>query len=698
MHVPNRTSTAHSLQRFARCQRFLSRPTSVALTVLFLGLIPLSSGAKAETAGIAVRIDDSATQLLAQNNTPASPHTAAVKSTSAEQTTSTATVSNATDSTNTAEGSTTADTTSDSTTTTTQPASAKESAASNASTAAASTASTGTFADNSSSGTKLGSASFGSLGQNGTNHKGVLADGGLTSPGGIAKWLLSTIVVLGFIFLAGYWLKRSRFVRAATSTMQLETQISLGPKERIVQMRVGERHLLLGVTAHNINLLLDLNAPTAPAPVAPASSDGAAPRAAAPRRVPTSRTQAKRYEADDERDFSCQALARDDYAADYYDNPIERSLHEHEHERERAHRRRRDYERQRDYDRGYEYDERRRDYDHNRDYDRKRRDDRAYRRSAERDDAGRHDYVDYERDLPQFADEYDDERYAQRAAYRDSRRDLSLVDDLPFEEESAKRSRRAARNEYEHESAADADTDTAHASAAPATATASNNSHNILAGDAQATAILRAGVNDDGDDVLSAEAAVSGTDTSPKDNPSQAQEVANLSSTAAATANASSSAADACDYRDADERESRYDDDAAYEDSRHHKSYSRYDEEDEADAYEQRPYDPDYAAEDRAEYDADPSVADASGYESSSQRSQARRTHRKARGNRKQQRLAAQGVHSLPDDSVLRARAARAKRDRRQQERDEGSAFAEVFAQTYDKTARAASERKHQDK
>ena len=687
MHVPNRTSTAHSLQRFARCQRFLSRPTSVALTVLFLGLIPLSSGAKAETAGIAVRIDDSATQLLAQNNTPASPHTAAVKSTSSDQTTSTATVSNATDSTNTAEGSTTADTTSDSTTTTTQPASAKESAASNASTAAAST---GTFADNSSSGTKLGSASFGSLGQNGTNHKGVLADGGLTSPSGIAKWLLSTIVVLGFIFLAGYWLKRSRFVRAATSTMQLETQISLGPKERIVQMRVGERHLLLGVTAHNINLLLDLNAPTAPAPVAQASHEGAAPRAAAPRRVPTSRTQAKRYEADEERDFSCQALARDDYAADYYDNPIERSLHEHE--RERAHRRRRDYERQRDYD----YDERRRDYDHDRDYDRKRRDDRAYRCGAERGDASRHDYTDYERDLPQFADEYDDERYAQRAAYRDSRRDLSLVDDLPFEEESTKRSRHAARSEYEHDP--EAETDTAHDSAAPATATASNNSHNILAGDAQATAILRAGVNDDGDDVPSAEAAVSGTDTSPKDNPSQAQEVANLSSTAAATANASSSAADACDYRDVDERESRYDDDAAYEDSRHHKSYSRYDEEDEADAYEQRPYDPDYAAEDRAEYDADPSVADASGYESSSQRSQARRTHRKARGNRKQQRLAAQGVHSLPDDSVLRARAARAKRDRRQQERDEGSAFAEVFAQTYDKTARAASERKHQDK
>ena len=680
MHVPNRTSTAHSLQRFARCQRFLSRPTSVALTVLFLGLIPLSSGAKAETAGIAVRIDDSATQLLAQNNTPASPHTAAVKSTSSDQTTSTATVSNATDSTNTAEGSTTADTTSDSTTTTTQPASAKESAASAASTAntaAASTASTGTFADNSSSGTKLGSASFGSLGQNGTNHKGVLADGGLTSPGGIAKWLLSTIVVLGFIFLAGYWLKRSRFVRAATSTMQLETQISLGPKERIVQMRVGERHLLLGVTAHNINLLLDLNAPTAPAPVAQASHEGAAPRAAAPRRVPTSRTQAKRYEADEERDFSCQALARDDYAADYYDNPIERSLHEHE---------------QRDYD----YDERRRDYDHDRDYDRKRRDDRAYRCGAERGDASRHDYTDYERDLPQFADEYDDERYAQRAAYRDSRRDLSLVDDLPFEEESTKRSRHAARSEYEHDP--EAETDTAHDSAAPATATASNNSHNILAGDAQATAILRAGVNDDGDDVPSAEAAVSGTDTSPKDNPSQAQEVANLSSTAAATANASSSAADACDYRDVDERESRYDDDAAYEDSRHHKSYSRYDEEDEADAYEQRPYDPDYAAEDRAEYDADPSVADASGYESSSQRSQARRTHRKARGNRKQQRLAAQGVHSLPDDSVLRARAARAKRDRRQQERDEGSAFAEVFAQTYDKTARAASERKHQDK
>ena len=597
MHVPNRTSTAHSLQRLARCQRFLSRPTSVALTVLFLGLIPLSSGAKAESAGIAVRIDNSATQLLAQNDIPASTQSAEVKSSSADKTTSTAPVSDSTDSATTKEEGST-NTTSDSTTastTTTQPASDKDSATSTASTTAASTASTGTFADNSSSGTKLGSASFGSLGQSGTNHKGVLADGGLTSPGGIAKWLLSTIVVLGFIFLVGYWLKRSRFVRGATSTMQLETQISLGPKERIVQMRVGERHLLLGVTAHNINLLLDLNAPTAPAPVVPANSDGAAPRAAAPRRVPTSRTQAKRYEADDERDFSCQALARDDYAADYYDNPIERSLHEHE--RERAHRRRRDYERSRDNDRNYDYDERRRDYDHGRDYDRKRSADRAYRRGAEagseRGDAGRHDYADYERDLPQFAEEYDDERYAPRAPYRDSRRELSLVDDLPFAEESAKRSRRAARNEYEHESAADANTDKAHGSTAPDTAKASQDSHNILAGDAQATAILRAGVNDDGDDVPSPEATVSGTtDTSSADSPSQAQEVATLSSATPATADSAAAAAAA----------SAADDDAAdYDDRRHYPSYSRNDAEDDAaDAYDKQPYDPDYDVEGRA--------------------------------------------------------------------------------------------------
>ena len=88
---------------------------------------------------------------------------------------------------------------------------------------------------------------------------GSLAEGGLNTTSGIIQWLLSSIAVLGIIFILAFLIKKSRFVQRSGSSIRLETQMALGPKERIVQVRVGDRHLLLGVTPSNINLILELD-------------------------------------------------------------------------------------------------------------------------------------------------------------------------------------------------------------------------------------------------------------------------------------------------------------------------------------------------------------------------------------------------------------------------------------------------------
>ena len=127
------------------------------------------------------------------------------------------------------------------------------------------------------SGQKLGT---GTIKSNSTNHQGELASGGLNSADGIIKWLLSTIAVLGVIFAFAYFLKRSRFVQRGAGPIVLENQIALGPKERVVQVKVGERHLLLGVTSNSVNLICDLTALDAKNAAGAASVDAASSAAA----------------------------------------------------------------------------------------------------------------------------------------------------------------------------------------------------------------------------------------------------------------------------------------------------------------------------------------------------------------------------------------------------------------------------------
>ena len=127
------------------------------------------------------------------------------------------------------------------------------------------------------SGQKLGT---GTIKSSSSNHQGELASGGLNSADGIIKWLLSTIAVLGVIFAFAYFLKRSRFVQRGAGPIVLENQIALGPKERVVQVKVGERHLLLGVTSNSVNLICDLTALDAKNAAGAASVDAASAAAA----------------------------------------------------------------------------------------------------------------------------------------------------------------------------------------------------------------------------------------------------------------------------------------------------------------------------------------------------------------------------------------------------------------------------------
>lgn len=91
------------------------------------------------------------------------------------------------------------------------------------------------------------------------NRSGVLATGGLNSTEGIIKWLFSTIAILAIIFIFGYILRKSRFVQRSVGGMRLIRQMSLGPKERLVQVQVGDKQLLLGVTSQNVNLIMVLD-------------------------------------------------------------------------------------------------------------------------------------------------------------------------------------------------------------------------------------------------------------------------------------------------------------------------------------------------------------------------------------------------------------------------------------------------------
>ncbi len=74
-----------------------------------------------------------------------------------------------------------------------------------------------------------------------------------------AQWLGSSIVIIAFIFVIAYILKKTKLIRYVNKNITIKDQLALGPKERIVHVHVHGQDLLLGVTAHNINLICRLD-------------------------------------------------------------------------------------------------------------------------------------------------------------------------------------------------------------------------------------------------------------------------------------------------------------------------------------------------------------------------------------------------------------------------------------------------------
>ncbi|WP_448213091.1 flagellar biosynthetic protein FliO [Colwellia sp. MEBiC06753] len=85
----------------------------------------------------------------------------------------------------------------------------------------------------------------------------------------LASLLLSLIVVLGLIIVAAALLKKFQIGTRTSKELNVITSLHLGPKERLVVVEVNKKQLLLGVTAHNISILQELETPLKPAQVIP---------------------------------------------------------------------------------------------------------------------------------------------------------------------------------------------------------------------------------------------------------------------------------------------------------------------------------------------------------------------------------------------------------------------------------------------
>ena len=79
---------------------------------------------------------------------------------------------------------------------------------------------------------------------------------------GLMQWLLSCGLVIGFILLLAWLLRKSRLIQPMTQgPMKVLSSLPLGTRERLLVVRVGEQQVLLGVTPGKISYLCQLDKP-----------------------------------------------------------------------------------------------------------------------------------------------------------------------------------------------------------------------------------------------------------------------------------------------------------------------------------------------------------------------------------------------------------------------------------------------------
>jgi flagellar protein FliO/FliZ len=76
-----------------------------------------------------------------------------------------------------------------------------------------------------------------------------------------SSMILSLLMVLGLIVICAIVLKRFNLTQQHSSQIKVVANLSLGAKERIVVVQIGEQQLVLGVCPQQISLLKDLETP-----------------------------------------------------------------------------------------------------------------------------------------------------------------------------------------------------------------------------------------------------------------------------------------------------------------------------------------------------------------------------------------------------------------------------------------------------
>lgn len=85
------------------------------------------------------------------------------------------------------------------------------------------------------------------------------------SLGAMLEMLLWLGVVIGFILLCAWGLRRfNGGVMAPTGVIKVRSVISVGNRERVALLEVGDQQLLIGVCANQINTLHVFDAPVVP--------------------------------------------------------------------------------------------------------------------------------------------------------------------------------------------------------------------------------------------------------------------------------------------------------------------------------------------------------------------------------------------------------------------------------------------------
>ena len=76
-----------------------------------------------------------------------------------------------------------------------------------------------------------------------------------------SSMILSLLMVLAIIIVSAFVLKRFNIVQQGSSHLSVVTSLSLGAKERVIVVQVGNKQLLLGVTSQQVTLLDSLAEP-----------------------------------------------------------------------------------------------------------------------------------------------------------------------------------------------------------------------------------------------------------------------------------------------------------------------------------------------------------------------------------------------------------------------------------------------------